>query len=57
MLWLGLADGQQIQEELMKTTNQRTVPNIFIHGKHVGGSDDLKKLQDSNKLAGMIGKA
>jgi glutaredoxin len=31
-------------------TGQRTVPNVFIRGKHIGGCDDTIKLQDSGKL-------
>ena len=37
-----MADGAQIQETLYKITNQNTVPNIFIAGRHIGGCSDLK---------------
>lgn len=30
-------DGSEIQEYLLEKTNQRTVPNIFINQKHIGG--------------------
>jgi len=39
-------DGTQIQDALAALTGQRTVPNIFIHRKHVGGNSDLQKLRD-----------
>ena len=32
-------DGDEIQSELAKWTGQRTVPNVFIGGKHIGGCD------------------
>ena len=30
-------DGVKIQEELLKTSGQKTVPNVFVRGKHIGG--------------------
>lgn len=30
-----------MQQELLAITGQRTVPNIFIKGHHVGGSDAI----------------
>lgn len=32
-------DGSEIQSALEQWTGQRTVPNVFIGGKHVGGCD------------------
>lgn len=37
-LWLP-GDGPAIQSALAGWTGQRTVPNVFIGGKHVGGCD------------------
>ncbi|KAJ1972125.1 hypothetical protein H4R34_005515 [Dimargaris verticillata] len=34
-------DGSDLQAALKELTGQRTVPNIFIHQKHIGGCDDL----------------
>lgn len=57
-------DGDNIQEALKQITGQRTVPNIFIGGIHIGGSSDLedvdrdgkdgKSLQDLLQAAGAI---
>lgn len=33
---------------------QRTVPQIFINGEHVGGSDDLYALDREGKLDAML---
>ena len=41
-----IENGQDIREELVTLTGQKTVPNIFIGGKHIGGNSDL---QDKNK--------
>ena len=34
---------------------RRTVPQIFIDGQHVGGSDDLAALDRAGKLDPMLG--
>eukprot|EP01035_Chromulina_nebulosa_P020815 gene20815-26983_t len=31
--------GSEIQNALLESTGQRTVPNIFVKGKHIGGCD------------------
>ena len=51
-----IADGNDIQDALEKLTNQRTVPNIFIGGKHIGGCSDLERLNASGELAKLIAK-
>jgi glutaredoxin 3 len=35
-------DGSDIQDALQEMTNQRSVPNIFINKKHIGGNSDLQ---------------
>ena len=43
--WLtvgGLDDGAAIQDALEEMTHQRSVPNIFIAKKHIGGNSDLQ---------------
>jgi glutaredoxin 3 len=37
-------DGDAIQNALLKITGQRTVPNVFINGKHIGGNSTLQEL-------------
>ena len=38
------------REEMIELSGRRSVPQIFINGKHVGGFDDLQKLQNSGQL-------
>ena len=33
------SDGDAIQKALLDLTGQRTVPNVFVRGNHVGGCD------------------
>jgi glutaredoxin 3 len=44
------SDGAAIQAELANMTGQRSVPNVFVNGKHVGGNDDTHAAHQSGKL-------
>ena len=50
-------DGPDIQRAAMELTHQRTVPNVFISGKHIGGSDTVVALAKSGELAKLLDKA
>lgn len=41
-------------EMLGRSNGQFTVPQIFINGQHVGGSDDLAALAASDQLDAML---
>jgi glutaredoxin len=47
-------DGKIIQGELYEVTGQRTVPNVFIRGMHIGGNSDVQALLHREELATMI---
>jgi glutaredoxin 3 len=34
-----IKDGEQMQAALLEMTGQKTVPSIFVGGKHIGGCD------------------
>ncbi len=40
--------------EMVKRSGRRSVPQIFIDGHHVGGSDDLRAAQRSGYLAQLL---
>ncbi|XP_054807377.1 glutaredoxin-C4 [Prosopis cineraria] len=48
-------DGSKIQEILVNTVGRRTVPQVFINGKHLGGSDDTVEAYQNGKLAKLLG--
>ncbi|KAF6216591.1 hypothetical protein GE061_000934 [Apolygus lucorum] len=50
------ANGDLIQAKLLEISGQKTVPNIYIHKKHVGGFSDLKSLDDAGALKAMVAK-
>ncbi|KAK3651192.1 hypothetical protein LTR56_002050 [Elasticomyces elasticus] len=43
--------GQGLQGALHKSTGRRTVPNVLINGKSIGGGDDIEALHRDGKLA------
>jgi glutaredoxin 3 len=49
-----MSEGQDIQDYLTEKTGQRTVPQIFISGRHIGGNSDLQQLQSSGELQKLI---
>uniref|UniRef100_V5GTH9 glutathione peroxidase n=2 Tax=Kalmanozyma brasiliensis (strain GHG001) TaxID=1365824 RepID=V5GTH9_KALBG len=48
------SEGSDIQAYLQEKTSQRTVPNIFINQKHLGGCSDLLDAQKSGKLQQLV---
>ena len=40
--------------EMMQRTARRTVPQIYIGDRHVGGFDDLSALDRAGKLDGLL---
>ena len=47
-------DDPQLREEMIARTGRRTVPQIFIGEKHVGGCDDLLALDGRGELDRLI---
>lgn len=47
--------GPKRAEMLSRANGGSTVPQIFIDGTHVGGSDDLGRLDREGKLNAMLG--
>jgi glutaredoxin 3 len=45
-----LSDSQVHEEMAQRAGGDRKVPQIFIDGKHIGGSDELAALEDSGRL-------
>lgn len=49
--------GMAMWDLLEELTGQKTVPNVFIGGKHVGGCDAVTKLHQRGLLVKMVAKA
>ncbi|KAG6645643.1 glutaredoxin-C3 [Carya illinoinensis] len=48
-------DGGQIQNVILDMVGRSTVPQVFVNGKHIGGSDDLKAAVLSGQLQKVLG--
>ena len=42
--------GEKREEMTQRASGRTTVPQIFIDGRHIGGSDDLAALEREGKL-------
>uniref|UniRef100_A0A1J3JRL1 Glutaredoxin-C2 n=1 Tax=Noccaea caerulescens TaxID=107243 RepID=A0A1J3JRL1_NOCCA len=51
------SDGSEVQSALAEWTGQRTVPNVFIGGKHIGGCDSTTGLHSGGKLVPLLTEA
>ena len=49
------SDPNKMEEMIKKTNGIRTVPQIFIDGQHIGGSDKLQDLENDGKLNSLLG--
>ena len=49
--------GEEIQKLLAEHTGQRTVPNVFVGGVHVGGASDTLEAWENGRLKQLIEKA
>ncbi|KAI3454472.1 hypothetical protein Pfo_011135 [Paulownia fortunei] len=51
------SDGDEIQTALAEWTGQRTVPNVFISGKHIGGCDVVDAKHQQGMLVPLLAEA
>ena len=47
---INVGSDPQLMQQMMAKTGRRTVPQIYIGDKHVGGYDDLVALDRAGKL-------
>ncbi|PON72224.1 Glutaredoxin [Parasponia andersonii] len=51
------SDGGDIQAALAEWTGQRTVPNVFIGGQHIGGCDSVLEKYQAGLLVPLLTNA
>lgn len=49
-----MRDPNALQEMLAKSGGRKTVPQVFIGGRHIGGFDDLHALDQAGKLDALL---
>ena len=45
------------RSEMRERSRRTTVPQIFINGQHIGGSDELAALEQAGKLDALLAQA
>ena len=50
------AEPGRLDEMLARSGGRRTVPQVFINGKGIGGSDELQALEAKGKLDALLGQ-
>jgi glutaredoxin 3 len=48
------ADAARLAEMMEKSNGKRSIPQIFIGDRHIGGCDDLYALDSAGKLDGLL---
>jgi glutaredoxin 3 len=51
---INVEEDVKFRDEMIARSNRRTVPQVFIGDKHIGGCDDLFALADSGELDRLI---
>ncbi|CAL5056864.1 unnamed protein product [Urochloa decumbens] len=49
-------DGRDIQSVLLDLVGRHTVPQVFVNGQHIGGSDDTVNALSNGQLEKLLGK-
>lgn len=47
-------NGAAVQEALLAKTGQKTVPSVFVSGKHLGGSSDTENASKDGRLQQLL---
>lgn len=52
---LNVDGNPQLRQEMTQKSGRRTVPQIWIGERHIGGCDELMALQSAGKLDALLG--
>jgi glutaredoxin 3 len=47
---IGVDSRPELRREMMEKSGRRTVPQIWIGERHIGGYDDLARIEQTGKL-------
>ncbi|CAN0174932.1 unnamed protein product [Lampetra planeri] len=50
------ADGRALQQALALATGARTVPQVFVNGRCIGGGTETQRLSQQGRLATLVAK-
>lgn len=49
-----IENGAEIQSALLEKSGQKTVPNVYVNGEHLGGATDVRAAHDNGRLQEML---
>lgn len=52
---IDVTQDEELQEKIFRLSGRRTVPQIFIDGKAMGGFEELRELDASGELDPLLG--
>lgn len=52
---VNLEDQPERIAEMVERTGRRTVPQIFVGERHIGGAEELRELDDAGTLDALLG--
>lgn len=50
---IDVSEDDELREDVMRRTGRRTVPQIFIDGRSIGGYEELAELDATGELRGL----
>jgi glutaredoxin 3 len=54
---ISIEEHPELRAEMIRRSGRRTVPQIFIGGQHIGGSDELAALDEAGGLDRLLSPA
>ncbi len=54
---VNILEDQEMREGIKKYSDWPTIPQLYVGGEFIGGSDIMRDLHAKGELAGLIGKA
>ena len=51
---IDVTDNHELRERMVADSGRRTVPQIFIDGRPIGGFEELKALNDAGELDSLV---
>jgi glutaredoxin 3 len=51
---IGVEARPELRREMMERSNRHTVPQIWIGGEHIGGYEELARLEQQGRLDALI---
>ena len=51
---INVLNSQDLREAIKRHSGVKTLPQLFVNGKFAGGSDDIREVYESGRMAGFL---